>query len=409
MDAVDFLNSDIVDLPKTRVGDYPSFMNRLLDDYEAQIRRVITRTFIDHTISNELRRVVPLSADIRNVIRLAVGGDRVAAYNLLDTALRNLGPHLRALMPSGDMSKVINPLYRFRNAGSKPFSRGGLFHIPFYLRHLVGPMRYSVAGLPSLYLGGSTHVCWRELGCPDLESVAISRFHAIDNTKLRVLNFGHRLPVLAAYVANVPNDFSGPTNATTMIAAHVACWPLVAACSIRVPNRSAPERPEYFVPQLVLEWITKTHQFHGIRYFSTHYTEYPDDPKTYMNYVFPARTSPTVGYCPELCELFELTEPVLWAQAKAAPPVTVQRPQYKTRGVLDAALEAEFGCAEDGLLGMPVGRLVSIPEQLRLDIRSSVQARAYASWESDNCVHGRDWAHWFQAKVTLRIPEDFII
>ena len=99
------------------------------------------------------------------------------------------------------------------------------------------------------------------------------------------------------------------------------------------------------------------HCHHGIRYFSTHYSEYPDDPKTYMNYVFPARTNPTAGYCTDLCELFELTDPVSWPQAKAAPAAGVKRPRYKTREILDDALEAEFGRAEDGLLSLPVGPL----------------------------------------------------
>ena len=141
MDAVDFLKSDTADLPKTRIGDYPLFMDRLLDDYQTLMRRVARRSFIDHTIANELRRVEPLSLAVREVIALAVRGDRVAAYNLLDGALHSLGAHLRALMPSGDMSRVIDPLYRFRLAGPVPYHKGGLFHIPFYLRHLVGPMR----------------------------------------------------------------------------------------------------------------------------------------------------------------------------------------------------------------------------------------------------------------------------
>lgn len=409
MDAVDFLDSDIADLPKTRVGDYPAFMDRVLDDYQTQIERIERRSFIDQAVSNESQRVAQLSTAIRRVITLLVGGDSASAYNQLDAALRALGPHLGALMPSGDMSRVINPIYRFRTAGPADFTRGELFHIPFYLRHIVGPMRYSVAGLPSLYLGGSTQVCWRELGEPDLATIAVSRFQAIENTNLRVLNFGHRLPLLAAYVATEPQNFGGPTHAAAFVIAQVACWPLIAACSVRVPNRTVPDRPEYLVPQLVLEWITRTHQFHGIRYFSTHYAEYPDDPKTYMNYVFPARTEPAVGYCSELCELFELTEPVTWVQARSAPVAGLRRPQYKTRNVLDAALEAEFGRAEDGLLGMPVGSLTSVPDELRASIRSSVQTRAYGNWEGENRLHGRDWAHWFGAKAALGIPEDFIV
>ena len=408
MDAVEFLDSDIVDLPKTRVGDYPAFMDRLLNDYRTQIQRVVNRRFIDRSITNELRRVDPLSTAIREVITLAIGGNRISAYNRLDVALRKLGAHLRALMPTGDMSRFINPIYRFRTAGPTPYPKGGLFHIPFYRRHIVGPMRYSIAGLPSLYLGGSTHVCWRELGEPDLATVAVSRFHAIENTNLRVLNFGHRLPVLAAYVANVPQDFTSPTNAAVMVAAQVACWPLIAACSIRVPDRTVPDRPEYLVPQLMLEWITRTHQFHGIRYFSTHYAEYPDDPKTYMNYVFPARTNPAVGYCPELCELFELTDPLSWAQAKAAPIAGVQRPGYKTRGVPDAALEAEFGGGRWAVGHASLAACERPKSVAGGDPLVSGDAGLRDLAERESPARSRS-VHWFQAKAALGIPEDMIV
>ncbi len=409
MDAVDFLNSDTVDLPKTRIGAYTDFVDHLLDEYQNQINRVVKRRFIDRAISNELKRVVPLSNAVREVVKMVIGGDRTSAYNRLDTALHELGPHLRALMPSGDMSQFVNPMYRFRPAGQSTFYKGDLFHISFDLRHIVKPMRYSVAGLPSLYLGGSTHVCWRELGERNLATIAVSRFEAVANTNLKVLNFGHRLPVLASYVAKVPGDFNGPTPAAAMIAANVACWPLIAACSVRVPDAKATERPEYLVPQLMLEWITRTHQFHGIRYFSTHYSEYPDDPKTYMNYVFPAKSNSAIGYCSELCQLFKMTDPVSWSVAKNAPIANVKRPKYKTREVLDMALESEFGRAEDGLLGMSVDWLPSCPDEHLLALRSRVQMQAYKLWEDEGHPHGRDQEHWFQAKADLGIPMDLLI
>ena len=44
---------------------------------------------------------------------------------------QQLGPRFRVLMPQGDMSHVINPMYRFRFAGAAPYPPGGLFHIPF--------------------------------------------------------------------------------------------------------------------------------------------------------------------------------------------------------------------------------------------------------------------------------------
>lgn len=357
MDAIAFLDSD--QLPTTRSGDFWDFLNALFDDYCRKINTVQKIGFIEGVIRREYQRAKPLCDAILATINHKRRGDDTEAYRVLSAALKALGPHLDLLMPKRDMSEYINPLYRFRISGPNPYQRGGLFHIPFELRNLVSPMRYSVASLPSLYLGGSTHVCWRELGEPKLETISVSRFYAIPNSNLRILNFGIRLPLLAAYVNAKPQDFSAPnTPGSSLIAGHVGCWPLIAACAIRVPDRNKPEREEYIIPQMVLRWITESHQFDGIRYFSTHYPEFPDDPKTFMNYVFPVQTSAASGYCTKLSGLFELTSPITWSAAKVLPRASVYRPRYKKDMVLITTLEEEFGRVEDGLLGLPTNSVI---------------------------------------------------
>ena len=355
MDAVNFLDDGIVNLPKPRNGDLVAFMDDLYKQYINHVAAINRQTVLEKVIFTRLPRIKATCTLLMSSLKHAVAGKHDEAYADLDLALTGLGPHFDMLCPKNDMSKFINPMYRFRTSGAAPYQRHQLFHIPFNLLHLVGPMRYSYAGLPCLYLGGSTNVCWRELDEPDLATISVSHYYANPHTNLRVLNLGHRLPLLAAWVFNQPRVFHGLTRETSIIAAHVSCWPLVAMCSIRVPDRSKPERPEYLMPQMVLEWITKTREFHGVRYFSTHYNEYPDDPKTYMNYVFPARATAAAGLCTTLNSLFELTEPKTWAEAKALPVSGKARPVYKTKMVIDPALEAEFGRAEDGILGLPLG------------------------------------------------------
>jgi hypothetical protein len=354
MDAVDFLDDDIVNLPKTRNGDFVAFMDDIYNKYIAHVAAIDRRTALEKVILTRLPRIVDTCKLLMSSLRHAVAGSHDNAYTDLDLALAGLGPHFDLLCSKSDMSTFVNPMYRFRTRGPDPWQRHQIFHIPFESLQYVKEQRYSFAHLPCLYLGGSTHVCWRELGEPQLDTVQVSHYSAVPRTNLRVLNFGHRLPLLAAWVDEQPQYFRGFTRETAIIAAHVACWPLIAMCSIRVPDRAKPERPEYLIPQLVLEWITKTREYHGIRYFSTHYDEYPDDPKTYMNYVFPSRTTPPQGLCSILTGLFELTEPKTWTDAKALPQTGKSRPVYKTRKIIDQALEADFGRAEDGILGLPL-------------------------------------------------------
>lgn len=93
MSAVDFLLSDFADLPKTRVGAYPAFVDQLLSEYLGQMQRVSGSEFIDRTITNEFQRAASLSDAVREVIALAISGDRGTAFARLDDALRQLGVH----------------------------------------------------------------------------------------------------------------------------------------------------------------------------------------------------------------------------------------------------------------------------------------------------------------------------
>lgn len=356
MHHVDFLNDPLVDLPKTRSGDFVAFMDDLFQRYLAHVRRVHQNTVLGRVIATRLNTIQDACTALLQSLREIVAGNRPSAYTHLDIALTTLGPHFDALCPIGDMSAFVNPIYRFRTLDGTKFERKDLFHIPFQMQSIIKEMRYSVAGLPCLYLGGSTHVCWKELGEPDINTISVSRYAAVPHSNLKVLNFGHRMPVLAAYAHTEPNRILTANSENAFMAAQVACWPLVAICSIRVPDRHKPERPEYLMPQLVLEWITRTRAFHGVRYFSTHYEKYMDNPKTYMNYVFPASAIAPRDYCANLKSLFELTKPHTWAEAKALPIslAGISRPIYKIKEVIDINLESDFGLAEDGLLTLPL-------------------------------------------------------
>lgn len=63
-----------------------------------------------------------------------------------------------------------------------------MFHIPFELRGKAATQRYSIPGLPSLYLGSSCYICWEELHRPDLNTVNSTRLKKDNNVKY--LDFG---------------------------------------------------------------------------------------------------------------------------------------------------------------------------------------------------------------------------
>lgn len=77
------------------------------------------------------------------------------------------------------------------------FSSEDMLHIPFNKRHIVKSERFSIPGLPCLYLGNSSYACWVEMGCP-----ADHRFNVapilLDNTQ-KVLNLTVSISALYAF------------------------------------------------------------------------------------------------------------------------------------------------------------------------------------------------------------------
>lgn len=214
-------------------------------------------------------------------------------------------------------------LYRVRLGTLAKFGRTDLFHIPFQLRHKVTTKRYSISGLPSLYLGGSLWVCWEEMGRPDFGKMHVAQYCAATSANLQVLDFGYRPAHIAAMINANQNNVFGGGNLMDFVISQAVCWPLIAACSIKVLhpgdlNSPSPFIPEYVVPQLLLQWLRNSTAWDGMRYFSTKITQYVADPTVPMNYVFPVRQKAATDYCNILRRKFVLSDPIAWSMLHQA-------------------------------------------------------------------------------------------
>ena len=210
------------------------------------------------------------------------------------------------------------------------FSGEELFHVPFEKRHLVSNQRYSIAGLPCLYLGSSAWVCWEELGRPDLDKVFISQFRIAK--KMKVLDFHvtprdlcqafyqrhHILRNRSSQELETFNNFSKnfPTFDARFVESYIRLWPLIAACSVKRSMVQGSFFPQYIVPQMLLQWIRQENEIDGVRYFST---LTPRGAFAFHNYAFPVRDIKHEGRCSYLQDKFRLTDPVSWAVLSQIP------------------------------------------------------------------------------------------
>jgi len=65
--------------------------------------------------------------------------------------------------------------YRIRKSDVELNKRKDLFHIPFTHREMISTQRFSVPGLPTLYLGATINECWRELGQPAMDRCYVTK------------------------------------------------------------------------------------------------------------------------------------------------------------------------------------------------------------------------------------------
>jgi hypothetical protein len=298
---IDLLNK-IGKLPKIRPrdADYFDFVTSTLGEYYDTITQRISPQIVDKTGSDSIRA---LNGALIDSIRAYLSGDPHAAYDMLDEGITPVRPVIDSLADT--MQNQIRELYKMRTGGNAIYSEKEMFHIPFEKRGLVKTNRYSIPGLPCVYLGSTTLICWEELGRPDLNSVQTSVFVA--NEDLRFLDIALPPGFVRDHLIMVFIQNYGIDNLAALysrLSHYLLLWPLIFASSIRVRDPNDAFKPEYIVPQLLLQWVRRN-GYDGICYFSTKIDEYTmQNSSVYRNYAFPVQSMKNEGHCDILSAKF---------------------------------------------------------------------------------------------------------
>lgn len=199
-------------------------------------------------------------------------------------------------------------LYRARkNEGNRDYKNNEMFHIKYELRGKVQTQRFSFPGLPCLYLGGSSYVCWQELNRPQFDQFQVATIRQRDERKnYKVIDLC--IHPLTYYNELIQYENDGNSEHDFLdIRKYLQWWPIMAACSIVVKNERDPFKPEYIFPQFMLQYLLEEiddKDCIGIKYISikagkVSKKQYESDYRTYTNYVLPIRTSDATanGFC----------------------------------------------------------------------------------------------------------------
>lgn len=277
-----------------------------------------------HLLKRRLKKQAEINELLSEVVKQYLLGDLAQSYRLLDKVLNEdiIKKSFKILTKTVHKHCLDSyPLFRVRVSDTHIGERSDIFHVPFEKRHSVSMQRYSVSGLPSLYLCRSLYACWQEVGRPELDKLYVSRFQVNPNVinDFDVLNLAFSLELIAKnQKSNVLFDES-PTNEEML--SYLTIFPLVMSCSYIRKNDSAAFNEEYIVPNLMLQWIVRnSDKTHGVAYFSTktkqlRHSEYG------ISFVFPPLIDKVKveGFCPILRNRFLLTKPVSWQILDSLP------------------------------------------------------------------------------------------
>lgn len=227
------------------------------------------------------------------------------------------------------------------------FERKEMFHIPFDKRELTSNQRFSMSGYPCLYLNQSIYGCWEELHRPNIDQCNIVH---IKNVKpLKLINLS--MPKLDLRTISKNDIYS---------------IVLSLVCNLKVDKPNAPFKPEYIIPQNVLNCLIKRNSkrratiYHGIKYTSTIYGSKQcifNDRTLFENYVFPIQENKKVGLCKGLCNMFEISNPTTMLINRLSKDV--YNVYLRQRNIFNSPYEvSEFGSLETSLKSKPTYSLL---------------------------------------------------
>lgn len=248
------------------------------------------------------KAIIDLISVIKEVVNYYYEGRHSFAFTRLRDHINEISSNNRSIFDWN--VSVGSDFYRMRmfDEGEK-HDCNGMFHIPFDKRTIVKTQRYSAPGYPCLYLGTSAYVCWEEMLRPNLDKCYVARFHANDS--------------IFVYDMSFPSE--NKWNFIDAFRDDLLRLPFVIASMVKVAKPKDTFKPEYIIPQLLMEWVIEERQnpsrlfkdlIQGIAYTSVQKSDDFDfNPDKSINFVFPAFPPFKGKYSKKLCEMFLLTEP----------------------------------------------------------------------------------------------------
>lgn len=284
----------------TRKQNFLAHLSDLFGQYMSLLEGIDKGEFVEEW-NGRITRIQEHCSAIEDSIRLYYCGLYPQAYQTLKSRID--------LLPKWSIGHK-KPCYRMRVIEEGLFPTfEAMFHIPFDKRGIIKTQRYSAPGFPCLYLGFSPYTCWEEMERPDLLKTFISLY--LPNDSNLFLKFS--IPELRTWIGGEYSD--------KIFKDDLEYFPFVISSMVKVCNKSDVFKPEYIIPQLVMQWLienrlandeTGKRKHLGVLYTSVHcdLNEAGIPADQYYNLAIPAYYENEEKYSNVLKKCYMYTDPV---------------------------------------------------------------------------------------------------
>lgn len=136
----------------------------------------------------------------------------------------------------------------------------GMLHIPFNRRQITTTQRYSIAGVPCIYLTATSFGAWIEMGMPESDIFNVSAYKLPSNLKiLNLCQFAGLIEGASSMIQDIKE--------LERVKDFIEIFPLVIATSFSVAEQKRSFKSEYIVSQLVMQ-AAKSIGIDGVAYNS---------------------------------------------------------------------------------------------------------------------------------------------
>ena len=279
--------------------DFRGVLQQALKDYLSLMEMMRKESILSDENVDEVKRNCK---KLNEIVTSIYQGLHSRAFTQLSNLLKGNSkqPSLGSSILIYKMKAKEMSLYRMRKMENRrDVKYMDLFHIPLNKRGFVYTNRYSSSGYPCLYLGTSIYACWEELGRPPMSQSMVARLS--NDVDIQLLDL--RIPTLQQFSDHIID--------------YIRAFPIIIACSVKVKEVDALFKPEYVIPQLLMEYVINNNVNHktkepisGIYYTSVFKNEdFGFGIDKLENIAIPVQSPlSSKKFCRKLCNMFSISK-----------------------------------------------------------------------------------------------------